>query len=417
MEVQQAARIKLTDLIAPAFYKVHKDIKEGRHEYYNLYGGRGSGKSSFVSVELPLGMMQNPEANAAVFHKFSAMLRDSVYNQIQWGIDALGVSDYWRGNVNPMQFTYLPTGQKIIFRGLDKAQKTKSIKAATGFFKYLWFEELDIFKGPEEIRMAEQSVLRGGHNYVVFKTFNPPINRNNWANKYVQIEDRRAYNHKSDYRSVPREWLGDEFFDSAEHLRLTNPRAYDHEYLGNAVGTGGNIFELLELREITDEEIARMDTIYQGVDFGWYPDAYAFVRCYYDADSETIYFIDEHYVNKESNEITANWIKEKGYTDYHITCDSAEPKSINDYRSMGLPARPAIKGPGSVEYGMKWLMRRKIVIDKRRTPNLFREFTEYEYDRDKDGNIISGYPDANNHSIDATRYAFESKFNRRGNTA
>lgn len=133
MEVQQAARIKLTDLIAPAFYKVHKDIKEGRHEYYNLYGGRGSGKSSFVSVELPLGMMQNPEANAAVFHKFSAMLRDSVYNQIQWGIDALGVSDYWRGNVNPMQFTYLPTGQKIIFRGLDKAQKTKSIKAATGF--------------------------------------------------------------------------------------------------------------------------------------------------------------------------------------------------------------------------------------------------------------------------------------------
>ena len=265
--------------------------------------------------------------------------------------------------------------------------------------------------------MAEQSVLRGGHNYVVFKTFNPPINRNNWANEYVQIEDRRAYNHKSDYRSVPREWLGDEFFDSAEHLRLTNPRAYDHEYLGNAVGTGGNVFELLELREITDDEIARMDTIYQGVDYGWYPDAYAFVRCYYDADSETIFFIDEHYVNKESNEITANWIKEKGYTDYHITCDSAEPKSINDYRSMGLPARPAIKGPGSIEYGMKWLMRRKIVIDKRRTPNVFREFTEYEYDRDKDGNIISGYPDANNHSIDATRYAFESKFNRRGNTA
>lgn len=137
--------------------------------------------------------------------------------------------------------------------------------------------------------MAEQSVLRGGHGYVVFKTFNPPINRNNWANEYVQIEDVRAYNHKSDYRTVPREWLGNEFFDSAEHLMLTNPRAYEHEYLGNAVGTGGNVFELLELREITDEEIARMDVIYQGVDFGWYPDAYAFVRCYYDADSETIF--------------------------------------------------------------------------------------------------------------------------------
>ena len=160
-----------------------------------------------------------------------------------------------------------------------------------------------------------------------------------------------------------------------------------------------------------------MDRIYQGVDFGWYPDAYAFIRAYYDSAREKIYLIDENYVHKTSNELTAQWIKDKGYDDYRIICDSAEPKSINDYRDMGLPAIGAAKGPGSVEYGFKWLQRRTIVIDRNRTPNVYKEFTEYEYDRDKDGNIISGYPDGNDHAISAVRYAFEPLFNRRGNSA
>lgn len=186
---------------------------------------------------------------------------------------------------------------------------------------------------------------------------------------------------------------GGRFFERAEHLKITNPKAYEHEYLGEPVGTGGNVFDLLELREITDEEISRMDRIYQGVDFGWYPDAYAFVRAYYNSAQEKIYFISENYVHKTSNELTAQWIKEQGYDDYRIICDSAEPKSVSDYRDMGLPATGAIKGPGSVEYGFKWLQRRTIVIDRRRTPNVYEEFTKYEYGRDKDGNIISGYPE------------------------
>ena len=115
--------IQLTDIIAPAFYPVHWDILDGKHTYYDLYGGRGSTKSSFISVEIVLGMMQDKNANAVVFHKYSVMLRDSVYNQVQWAIDALGATDYWKGSVSPMQFVYIPTGQKIIFRGLDKALK------------------------------------------------------------------------------------------------------------------------------------------------------------------------------------------------------------------------------------------------------------------------------------------------------
>ena len=124
-------------------------------------------------------------------------------------------------------------------------------------------------------------------------------------------------------------------------------------------------------------------------------------------NGDKIYLMDEIYQNKLTNEASGNIIIQRGYKDAYITCDSAEPKSVADYRAMGLPAKAAVKGPGSVDYGMKWLQRRKIVIDRRRTPNAYNEFVNYEYERNKDGDIISGYPDANNHLIDATRYALE----------
>ena len=187
--------------------------------------------------------------------------------------------------------------------------------------------------------------------------------------------------------------------------------------MGIANGNGGNVFEYLEIREIKDEEIRTFDRIYQGQDWGWFPDPAAFIRLAYNPAKECIYMIDEHYVNKTTNADNAKWIIDKGYNDYAITCDSAEKKSTNDYKDAGLPAKNAIKGPGSVEYGMKWLQGRKIVIDPRRTPNAYKEFTEYEYERDKDGEIISGYPDENNHLIDATRYALERFCNKRGTSA
>ena len=224
--------------------------------------------------------------------------------------------------------------------------------------------------------------------------------------------------YRSTYKDVPPEWLGQKFIDDAEHLRKINPEAYENEYDGVANGSGGNVFEYLELREITDEEISHMDRIYQGVDWGWYPDKYAFIRSYYDSHHEKIYLIDENYVNKTPNKKTAEWIIKHGYDDYLITCDSNENKSVNDYRDMGILARAAIKGPGSVEYGFKWLQGKTIVIDRRRTPNAYNEITKYEYARDKDGNIMSGYPEGQeDHIIAALRYAYEDFFNRRGNSA
>jgi phage terminase large subunit len=413
--------INLTDVIAPSFYDVHWDILDGKHTYYDLYGGRGSTKSSFMSVEIILGMMQDEKdgvfSNSAVFRKVGNTLRESVFEQIAWAIDALGANDLWESSVSPMQYVYKPTGQKIIFRGLDKAKKTKSIKTSRGYFKYLWFEELDEFAGIEEIRTVQQSVLRGGSKFVVFKSFNPPISRSNWANVYVNEPREDSCRHKSDYTTVPEEWLGEQFIADAEHLKATNPRAYEHEYMGNPVGLGTNIFDMLDVRTITDEEISRMERIYQGQDWGWYPDPKAFIRAAYIHSTETIYLLDELGGCKIRNSQMAEDIKEKGYDDYEIRCGADEQESIVDFRDAGLPARQANVGPGSVKYTFEWLQCRTIVIDPARTPRAYKEIIEYEHEVDSNGEVIADYPDHNNHWIDALRYATSPLSMRRGNSA
>ena len=208
---------------------------------------------------------------------------------------------------------------------------------------------------------------------------------------------------------MPPKWLGKPFLDDAEFLKATNPVAYENEYLGMANGVGGNVFDNVLVREISDEELAQFDRIYRGVDWGWYPDPFAYVAMYYDAARLRLVIFDEYRCNKQSNAQTAEALKRRGVgKNTMVICDSAENKSIGDYCEAGIFARPAAKGPGSVEYGMKWLQSlNEIVIDNRRCPETTREFLEYEYARDKEGNVITGYPDANNHSIDAVRYALE----------
>lgn len=409
--------IKLSAIIAPAFYPVYWDIVNGGHTYYDLYGGRGSTKSSFIGTMIPLGMMQDPDANAVIFRKVGNTISTSVFEQLLWGLEALGVSHLWRCTTSPHKMTYLPTGQVIIFRGLDKAKKMKSIKVAKGYFKYLWFEELDEFAGEEEIRSVQQSVMRGGKKFVVFKSFNPPISQSNWANQYVMHPQRDALRHRSCYLDVPPDWLGRQFFDDAEQLKEINERAYRHEYLGEATGTGGEVFENLDIREITPEERAAFDQIYMGIDWGWYPDPFHWAKMHYDAARQKLYIFDEYRTNKTSNADTWKSLQtEKGVTEYDlITADSAEQKSVGDYKSYGALCRGAIKGPDSVRYGMKWLQSlRAIVIDPVACPYTAKEFTNYEYDRTADGEIISGYPDADNHSIDAVRYAMERVWRRKG---
>lgn len=411
----------LSKCIGKAFYGVHKDIQAGKHTYYDLTGGRGSLKSSCVSVEIIYNMMKkvNKNKHAVIYRKVGDTLETSVFAQIEWAIDILGVSRLWKLTKSPMRAEYLPTGQKIIFKGLDKAAKSKSIKVPFGYIGYLWFEEFDEFSGEEEIRKVQQSVIRGGNDFVVFKSMNPPKSRQNWANDYIEKEKLRKDTlvSQTTYLTSPKEWLGQQFIDDAEWLKMVNPKAYEYEYLGIPIGNGTEVFDNLEIRQITDEEIARFDRLYRGVDWGWFPDPFHYGCMHYDSARMTLYIFEEFRTNKMRNSETGKILKDKFNLSRYdvVTCDSAENKSIADYRSYGINARGADKGPDSVRYGMKWLQSLiKIVIDPVRCPETAKEFKKYEYELDKEGNPTSVYPDANNHSIDMTRYAMERVWKRKG---
>lgn len=407
------------DIISDTLHPMIRSIRGRKHKEYIAEGGRGSGKSSGFGCEVIEVIKNYPDVHVLAIRKVATTLKDSVYAKIKWAIEKQGLQEEFRCLISPLEIIYKATGQKIYFRGADDPIKIKSITPEFGYIGAVWFEELDQFYGPEEIRSLEQSALRGGDLALKFKSFNPPKSANNWANKYVKDmkDEPTVFTSHSTYLDVPQEWLGESFIEDAERLKRMNPAAYEHEYMGVPNGNGGNVFEYIEEREITNEEIAQMDTIYQGADWGFYPDPFAFVRLYYNRRDEKIYIIDEIYENRWSNSRSAEEIIKRGYQDYEVICDSAEPKSVSDFRDSGIQARGAVKGPGSVEYGMKWLQNRTIVVDKNRTPNARKEIVEYEFERDKEGNVISGYPDANNHTIDAMRYALERLYNRRGSSA
>lgn len=405
---------KLSKIVSPAFIDSHRAIKSGEINELVEKGGRGSCKSSFVSVELILLLLKNPDCHAAVLRKVGNTLRGSVYAQICWAISMLGLADKFRCTVSPMECTYLKTGQKIMFFGMDDPGKLKSIKVPFGYIGIGWFEELDQFDGPEQIRNVEQSIFRGGPFAFCFKSFNPPAMARNWANQYVREEKAGRMVHHSTYETTPPEWLGPKFLADAEHLKETNETAYRHEYGGEVVGSGTAVFENLRLESITDEQIAAFDYHYFGQDWGWYPDPNHFAGCAYEGG--VLYIYEEFRGNRQSNAAWAEKIRH--HMDDLILADpgSGGDRNVGDFRAYGFRMREAKKGPGSVAYGIKWLQSLPaIVIDQARCQETAKEFSEYEYERDpKTGEVLEGYPDAANHSIDAVRYAMEPVWKRRG---
>ena len=405
------------DMLASSFVDVYRDIRDRGHMEYLLKGGRGSTKSSFTSLVFIYLLVRNPTIHGIALRQVANTLRDSVYTQLVWAINMLGLEDLFKCTTSPLEITYLPTNQKIYFRGADKPEKIKSIKPVFGYIGILWFEELDQFMGQESIRKIEQSVLRGGELAWEFKTYNPPRTAANWVNIYSQIPKENQLIHHSTYLDVPPEWLGKTFLDEAEHLKRVNPLAYEHEYMGAVTGTGGLVFENVVAREITDEEIAQFDQVGEGIDWGYFPDPFAWSKSHFDANRRILYIFDEFKALKMGNrEVYDYLVEHKGYEPSQlIIADSAEPKSIADFRDYGASCRGAEKGPESVNYSMKWLQSLKeIVIDPVRCPNHLEEFLNYELEQDKDGEYISAYPDANNHFIDAVRYRTNLFWRRRG---
>lgn len=406
---------ELNKILCPAFFDLHKKIKKNEYTHYWLKGGRGSTKSSFVSIEIVIGIIRNPNTHAVCFRKIGTDLRDSVFNQILWAIDILDLSAFFEAKVAPMEITYKPTGQKIIFRGLDDPRKAKSAKMPRGYFRFIWFEELEQYSGMNEIRSVLQSYMRGGDIFTCFYSYNPPQTVSNWVNIEANVPVANRYVHTSDYRSVPVEWLGQEFIIEAELLKKNNELAYKHEYLGEITGTGGAVFTNLVGKEITDDEIKRMPNFDYGIDWGFAIDPFAWGKLYYDKTRRDLYVIDEIYKVGMLNDEAFEKIKAKGVGNDLIVADSAEPKSISEGQRYGLNIRGAEKGKDSVRFGIKWLQRLShIYIDPKRTPNAWREFSTYEFEKNRAGEFISDYPDENNHFIDQTRYAMEKYMKQRG---
>lgn len=417
LRVVIAMEIRLSNLIAPAFLDLHKDVREGRHANYWLKGGRGSTKSSFISLEIILGIMSDDHANAIVLRKVANTLRDSVFDQYLWAIDALGVSAYWRDSVSPMLLTYIPTGQQIRFKGADKPEKVKSQKFRHGYIKYKHYEEVDGFNGEAELRSINQSLNRGGSGIMTFYSYNPPSSQNSWVNQAVIQQGLRSDTvvHSSDYRTVPKQWLGKEFLADAEQLKKDNPKAYAHEYLGEVTGTGAEVFTNLRIKQISDDVVMAYDRIHRGLDFGFANDPLAYVEMQFEPRERKLYIYREYYGVGIKNREAVNVISKYDPNNDIIYGDAASPNVIAEYRDLGVNVVGAKKGAGSRDFGFKWLQDlREIVIDPIRCPNATREFSTYELARDNMGGFKHGYPDGNDHTIDATRYAMRTNMIRGG---
>ena len=273
--------------------------------------------------------------------------------------------------------------------------------------------------------------MRGGNRFWDFRTFNPPISANNWANEYADKAETETDTLviRNTYRDVPVDWLSEDFYAEAEKLKRINPRAYEHEYEGKAVGTGGNVFpnvEDVDTNKAVDngygektEMYKTFDHIYNGLDWGYALDPLHFVKCHFDSRKLILYIFDEYRTKKARNEETFEELykihKKLALNDL-LTADSAEPKSIGDYKAYGANIRAVSKYANSVRDGIKWLQGlNAIKIDKRKCPYTWQEFIRYEYEHDKDGNFYSAYPDKDNHAIDAVRYAMSVYWRRKGN--
>lgn len=409
--------VNLLDHTAPAFDELVWDILENKHSNYWLKGGRGSTKSSFISLIIIVGMMNDPDANAVVLRKVADTLRRSVFDQYLWAVDSLGVASKWLDSYSPLMLTYLPTGQQIRFLGADKPRKIKSQKFRRGYTKFKHYEEADEFDSWLDLRNINQSLNRGGSDIITFYSYNPPASVNNWVNQVSTREGLRddTLVHNSDYLTVPKDWLGKEFLADAEQLRKDNPKAYAHEYLGEVTGTGAEVFNNVTVRHISDAEIATFDKIYRGIDFGFAHDPLSYGDIYWDSARRRIFLFDEIYSVGMKNRTAVEAIKKLNPANEVVIADSAEPRTISEFRDLGLNLAGAKKGPGSREHGFKWLQDlREIVVDPERCPNATREFTGYELERDANGNFKSGYPDGDDHSIDRTRYALESLMKKGG---
>lgn len=396
-------------LIQPDFFDFHRRFTLGDDDDFWLTGGRGSCKSSTASLEVVRHLETHPQEHGLCLMKFGTNLRTGVKGQIDWAVDELGVGDHWESTMQPLELTNTATGQKIYFRGCDDPKKLKSsVKPPFGHVGVVFYEEADLFRGMEEIRNVNQTLSRGGKTRRIY-CFNPPRSRLSWVNRHVdELRALGKHVYSSNYKNVPPEWLGETFLNDADELRSTDEQAYLHEYMGEPVGMGTEVFDRVEFRAITDEEIKAFDNPKIGQDFGWYPDPWAFTVSEWQQGGKTLltYYEDGGQKLQQAEQAgrIASALKRLGLEGEPIYSDDADPQSIDAHRACGLNARPANKGQMR-DASYRFLQRCKWVIDPQRCPKLAAEVRAMEYEVNKDGEVLNSIPDGNDHWVDATRYA------------
>ena len=427
-------KINAAELFAPVYNRAFKSIMNHTHERWTFDGGRASCKSSFISLCIVILIVLFPSYNAVIVRRFSKSMRYSVFEQIVWAINKLHMKrskgktqgfKIPRSRTAALPITYIRKNgkeQQILFVGLDDPEKSKSMKISTGYIAILWVEEKTEVD-PADLQNLKISALRGGDVFYMFESYNPPSATRHWCNAEARQDDPRRMLIHTTYLDIPPEWLGDMILHDIEQTKKNNKRAYENIYLGLATGTGRTVFENVKIEEITDETIDAWDETWQGIDWGYFPDPYAYGSMHYDPTTQTLYIWDELYLYKHGNweafEATREHMEKHGMSIYdnRQTADSAEPKSVADFHKWGGDTRGAIKGKGSRDAGFKWLQGlRAIIIDPKRAPHAADEFTLYEHEIDRrTGEILEGYPEGQpDHFIALTRYATEREWRHAG---
>lgn len=372
-----------------------------------LKGGRGSIKSNFIAALAEETIYNDPQAHCVFTRRYKTDLRGSVYNQFMKTVIRHGRLDDWEFTSSPLCAKYKKTGQMVIFVGADKPISLKSYNLSFGYVKLLIHEECDEMAGVEQMDNIEDTFLRSDTPALDVKIFNPPKSANNFMNEYTASKenDPQTFICHSYYYNVPIEWLGKRFFERAEWFKHNKPKYYANNYLGEVTGTGGTIFENVEVRTITDEEIDTMPYFYHGLDFG-YEHPQAFIKAYYDRDTDILYPIEEVYSKRCKNSTFARKIKD--YKGVEIIADSARPDNIAEMNDWGFDVVGAVKRWGNNkgrDYCWEWLRQcNKIVVDRARTPHLADELTKLEFELLKDGTFSSEYPKLNEDCLMALIY-------------
>jgi len=420
MMVNNITESSFVDNIGPNYFNVYHDIEQRNNLMYWFKGGRGSLKGSFVYLytikELQKDAIDGQKTHAIGLRKVKDTIRDSVFTNLIWAINTLKLQSEWRYTTSPMKIWNVRNGNSILFRGCANQQdfeKIKSLKFEEGYCKIAIFEELTEFAGEDEIDSILQSLFRGGDEAICFVMYNPPASKTNWVNRYYnklkalkrQGVEVNTYFHHSTYLDVVKnnpKWLGESFIQKAEQIKRINFKKYKHQYLGMEVGEGLEIYPeynpktkdgVLQFRSITAVEIADFKSVSRGLDFG-YTHFTCYTESFYDTKNEVLWVFDEVYMNKTSNETLVRHIKPKA-GGFLILGDNEAPNTINEYKKLGLNVIATKKGKDSKAHGIKWLQdRARIIVDKKRCPNVGSDLETYEFKKDpKTGDIIWDYPE------------------------